>query len=183
MALVIGGNLAINGTSGSPCTWTNVDITSIGGTATAFYVTVTGSVNSDETSITVTNGTDGGGNIGWSFGGGGASVTVPAKAFSLTTSAPAVSTGASVAVPAKAFSLTLTAPTIQAGANTVVNVPAKVYALTTAAPGVSTGVAVAVPAKQFSLFATAPAVATGYRWPCRRKPMGSHCRRRPLTPG
>ena len=94
-------------------------------------------------------------------GGGGASVTVPAKAFSLTTSAPAVSTGASVAVPAKAFSLTLTAPTIQAGANTVVNVPAKVYALTTAAPGVSTGVAVAVPAKQFSLFATAPAVATG----------------------
>lgn len=94
-------------------------------------------------------------------GGGGASVTVPAKAFSLTTSAPAVSTGASVAVPAKAFSLTLTAPAIQAGANTVVNVPAKAYALTTAAPGVSTGVAVAVPAKQFSLFATAPAVATG----------------------
>lgn len=74
MALVIGGNLAINGTSGSPCTWTNVDITSIGGTATAFYVTVTGSVNSDETSITVTNGTDGGGNIGWSFGGGGATI-------------------------------------------------------------------------------------------------------------
>lgn len=69
MALVIGGNLAINGSSGSPCVWTNVDITSIGGTATASYVTVTGSVNSDETSITVTNGTDGGGNTGWSFGG------------------------------------------------------------------------------------------------------------------
>lgn len=91
MALVIGGNLAINGTSGSPCTWTNVDITSIGGTATAFYVTVTGSVNSDETSITVTNGTDGGGNIGWSFGGGGAYPTlsaVEAAAYSASSITP-----------------------------------------------------------------------------------------------
>jgi len=70
MALVIGGNLAVNGTSGSPCVWTNVDITSIGGTATATYCTVTGSTNSG-TAVTCTNCTDGGGNTGWTFGGAG----------------------------------------------------------------------------------------------------------------
>lgn len=68
MAIIIGGNLAINGTSGSPCVWTNVDITSIGGTGAASYCTVTGSTNSDASAIDATdNCTDGGGNTGWNF--------------------------------------------------------------------------------------------------------------------
>ena len=125
--------------------------------------------------------------IGFDYftGGAGASVTVPSKAYALTTSAPgvstgvavavpakqfslfatapAVATGVSVAVPAKAYGLTLSPPTIDAGLSTVISAPAKAYSLVATAPSLSTGVSVGVPAKGFSLSLVAPTIATGVR--------------------
>jgi hypothetical protein len=71
MAITVQGNFTISGTSGSGCTWTNVDLDfdGGGGTYTASYVTVSGSTVTDGPVI-VTNGTDSGGNSGWTFSGG-----------------------------------------------------------------------------------------------------------------
>ena len=108
MAIIIGGNLDINGTAGSGCVWTNVDITSIGGTATADYCTVTGSTNSDETEVTCTNCIDGLGNTGWDFTGGATDYPLAAAtgAFTLTGGAVTFSREYELSAAAGAFTLT-----------------------------------------------------------------------------
>jgi len=80
-AFAITGNIDINGTSGSGVTWTDADIDSLGaGTNDADYTTVTDSTNSSGNAIDCTTScTDGGGNTGWTFSGGG--VTVPTNAL------------------------------------------------------------------------------------------------------
>lgn len=65
----IGGNLDINGTSGTGCTWTDADIDTLTGTGDADYCTVSNSNNSSGTTIDATdNCTNGTGNTGWNFG-------------------------------------------------------------------------------------------------------------------
>jgi hypothetical protein len=67
----IGGNLAINGTSGSGCIWTGCDLDTLTGTGSASYCEVTDSTNSSGTAIDATdNCTDSGGNTGWTFTAG-----------------------------------------------------------------------------------------------------------------
>jgi hypothetical protein len=67
----IGGNLAINGTSGSGCFWTGCDIDTLTGAGSASYCTVDSSTNSSGTAIDATdNCTDLGGNTGWTFSAG-----------------------------------------------------------------------------------------------------------------
>jgi hypothetical protein len=67
----IGGNLDINGTSGSECTWSDSDIDTLTGTGSASYCEVYNSTNSSGTAIDATdNCTDSGGNTGWTFSAG-----------------------------------------------------------------------------------------------------------------
>ena len=74
--LSITGNLDLNGTVAYGVTWTDVDIDvlSAGGSNEASYATVSNSNNSTGNTITVTNGTDSGGNTGWDFGAAPAEV-------------------------------------------------------------------------------------------------------------
>ena len=64
---VVGGNFAINGSSGSGVVWNGPDL-QITGTAAALYTTVTNSNATGGTEVTATNSTDGGGNTNWVFG-------------------------------------------------------------------------------------------------------------------
>lgn len=65
--ITVGGNFAINGTSGNEVTWNGPDL-DITGTAAADYADVTNSDASAGTEVTATNSTDNGGNTNWSFG-------------------------------------------------------------------------------------------------------------------
>lgn len=94
--------------------------------------------------------------------GGGAAVSVPAGALSLTGYAPTVTATANqtVAVPAGSLTLTAYAPTVTAGANQVVAVPAGSLSLTGFAPTVqvTSGSTILVPAGALSLTGYAPTV-------------------------
>lgn len=75
-SISIGGNLDINGSSPSPCIWSDADITSLAaGTNDADWTTVSNSNNSSGNAIdATTNCTDSGGNTGWTFSAVGSSV-------------------------------------------------------------------------------------------------------------
>lgn len=93
--------------------------------------------------------------------GGGATVTVPAGALTLTGYAPTVLTPRTVSVPAGALTLTGFAPTVAVSSGTTVQVPAGNLTLTGFAPVVLTPRTVAVPAGTLTLTGFAPVVQTG----------------------
>jgi hypothetical protein len=78
-SISIGGNLDINGISGTGCTWSDADIDTLTGTGDADYCTVSNSNNSSGTAIDATdNCNDSGGNTGWTFAAGGITYQVAA---------------------------------------------------------------------------------------------------------
>lgn len=69
--LAISGNLTINGTVSNGITWSDADTTTLTGTGTGSYATVSNATNSGTTINCTTGCTDGGGNTGWNFTGTG----------------------------------------------------------------------------------------------------------------
>ena len=65
--LIVGGNLDINGLTGSHVTWEGVDL-DVTGTATADYTDVSDSDASAGTEVTASNSSNDGGNTNWNFG-------------------------------------------------------------------------------------------------------------------